>query len=144
MREALNFHEDLKRPVGARGSSDRQFGLVFAAVFALLGLRPLWHGGPAGTSALVVAGLCVLIATIRPAFLHPLNQAWTKLGQLLGRIVNPVVTALLFFLVFTPAGLLMRLLGKDPLRLRPERGASTYWIARQPPGPQPETMSKQF
>jgi hypothetical protein len=66
------------------------------------------------------------------------------LGVVLGRIVNPIVTAILFFLVFTPAGLMARLLGKDPLRLKPAREADTYWISRHPPGPEPATMSKQF
>jgi hypothetical protein len=66
------------------------------------------------------------------------------LGLLLGRIVNPVVTAVLFFLVFTPSGLISRLLGRDLLRLKPARETETYWITRHPPGPQSETMSKQF
>lgn len=140
----LNFHEDLKRAEGVRGSSDRTFGLVFASVFAFLSLWPLRAGGHVRAPALGVAGVFLAVALLRPALLHPLNRAWTALGLLLGRIVNPLVTTVLFFLVFIPAGLISRLGGKDPLRLKPAREADTYWINRHPPGPQPDTMSKQF
>lgn len=140
----LNFHEDLKRAEGVRGSSDRTFGLIFASVFAFLSLWPLRAGGHVRVPAFGVAGVFLAVALLRPALLHPLNRAWTALGLLLGRIVNPLVTTVLFFLVFIPAGLISRLGGKDPLRLKPAREADTFWIDRQPPGPQPDTMSKQF
>lgn len=140
----LNFYEDLKRAEKIRGSSDRNFGLVFASAFAVLSLWPLRAGGHVRVSALGVAGVFLVAALLRPGLLHPLNRAWTILGLLLARIVNPVVTAVLFFLVFTPAGLISRLLGKDLLRLKPARETETYWIIRHPPGPQSETMSKQF
>ena len=140
----LNFHEDLKRAEGIRGSSDRNFGLVFASVFTVLSLWPLRAGGHVRVPALGAAGLFLVVAFLRPALLHPLNRAWTVLGLLLGRIVNPVMTAILFFMVFIPAGLISRLRGMDPLRLKPARETDTYWIIRHPPGPQSETMSKQF
>jgi hypothetical protein len=76
--------------------------------------------------------------------LRPLNRLWTGVGLVLGRVVNPIVTALLFFIFFVPAGAVLRLLGKDPLRLKPAREAATYWIERQPPGPLAESMTKQF
>ena len=69
---------------------------------------------------------------------------WTWLARALNKIVNPVVTAALFYLVFTPVGVLMRLTDADPLRLRFDKGAKTYWIEKQPPGPPPETMARQF
>ena len=52
--------------------------------------------------------------------------------------------AVLFFAVVTPTGLAMRLAGKDPLRLRFDRRAASYWIHRSPPGPEPETMKRRF
>jgi hypothetical protein len=140
----LNFHEDLKRAEGPRGSSDRTFGLVFALVFTVLGLWPLRAGGHVRVAALGVAGIFLAVALLRPSLLHALNRAWTILGLLLGRIVNPLVTGVLFFLVFAPAGLISRLRGKDPLHLKPAREADSYWIIRHPPGPQSDTMSKQF
>jgi hypothetical protein len=139
----LNFHEDLKRAQGLRRSSDRAFGLVLASVFIVLSLSPLRTGGSVSVPALAVASIVLVIALARPALLHTLNRAWTLLGLLLGRIVNPIMTAILFFLVFTPVGFLSRLMGNDPLRLKMSE-TDTYWIRRQPPGPRPDTMSKQF
>jgi len=73
-----------------------------------------------------------------------LNQGWIKLGLLLGRIVNPIVMGLLFFVVVIPTGLIFRLLGKDSLRLSLDATAGSYWIERRPPGPSPQTMANQF
>ena len=140
----LNFHEDLRRSAHARSSSDRNFGVVFAAGCALLGLWPLLKRVPVRWPLLSLAWVFLVTALIRPGLLRPLNKVWTMFGLLLGRIVNPIMTAVLFFLVFTPAGIIGRLLGKDPLRLKRAPDASTYWIVRNPPGPAPETMAKQF
>ena len=117
---------------------------MFAFVFTVLGVLPLRTGGVVRPWALGVAFAFLLIALARPALLRPLNKVWTLLGLLLGRIVNPIVTGILFFVAFTPAGLLSRLLGKDLLRLKPAPEASSYWIVRQPPGPAPDSMTKQF
>ncbi len=140
-----NVHEDLVRHQPVEGSSDRSFGLVFAAVFALLALnslrhhlpvRGLWTGGAA-------AGF-LLLALVAPRLLHPLNVAWLRLGLLLGRIVTPVTLGVMFFLVFTPLGWLMRLTGKNLLGLRRDPAARTYWIAR-PAGDNPgQAMTRQF
>jgi hypothetical protein len=140
----LNFHEDLRRSAHVRGSSDRNFGLVFAAGCAILGLWPLHAGRPVRVTALALAGVFLALTLIRPSLLRPLNRVWTMAGLLMGRAINPVITAAMFFLVFTPAGLISRLLGKDPLRLKRTQEAETYWIVRDPPGPRPETMAKQF
>ena len=85
-----------------------------------------------------------MLAFVRPASLTPLNAAWTRLGLLLFRIVNPIVMFLLFVLAILPIGLLMRLGGKDFLRLKRDEAAASYWIPRQPPGPTAESMTEQF
>jgi predicted membrane metal-binding protein len=125
-------------------SSDRGFGLVFAGFFALVALWPLWRGGSARLWALVVAGAFLTTALSWPALLAPMNRAWTQIGLLLHRIVNPIVMGIIFYGAITPLGLVMRWAGRDPLRLRRDPGASTYWIERRPPGPAPETMANQF
>ena len=79
-----------------------------------------------------------------PKILSPLNRLWFRFGLLLHHIVNPVVMALLFFTTVTPMALIMRLLGKDPLRRKFDPEADSYWIPRQPAGPAPETMKNQF
>ncbi|HMB48131.1 MAG TPA: SxtJ family membrane protein, partial [Afifellaceae bacterium] len=70
----------------------------------------------------------------------PLNKLWMKFGLLLHNIVNPLVMGLLFFLTITPIALYFRISGKDPLKLRLEPDARSYWIDRDPPGPDPKTM----
>jgi hypothetical protein len=94
--------------------------------------------------ALVLAGLFLAVAVLRPALLHPLNQAWMKFGLLLGRVMNPIVMGLLFFIVVAPTAIIFRMLGKDPLRLALDKSVPSYWIERHPPGPAPATMSNQF
>ncbi len=125
-------------------SSDRTLGLVFAAFFALVALLPLLRGHAPRLWALPVSALFLLAALAAPKLLAPLNRAWTALGALLHAVINPLVLGVLFYLVFTPFGWVLRRMGKDFLRLRPAPDAQTYWIARQPPGPSPESMSRQF
>ena len=137
-------HEYLVPDDGVVLSSDRTFGLVFGAVWIVVGLAPLIHSGKIRFWALALAALCLAAATLAPATLHYFNLAWAKLAIVLHHIVSPVALALLFFLAFTTTGTLLRLFGKDLLRVRPQPESDTYWIPRQPPGPSPETMIHQF
>lgn len=137
-------HEDLHRAVDVRPSSDRCFGLVFAAVFALIGALPLLSGGRIRWWALAVAGVFAALAVACPSGLGPLNRAWLRVGLRLGAATSPVILGALFYGVVTPIGLLMRWRGNDPLLLRPQSGRDSYWIRRTPPGPAPDTMSNQF
>lgn len=137
-------HEDFSRDEAIEGSSNRAFGVVFAVVFALVGLWPLTGGGAPRLWALACAAAILALALAVPAILAAPNRAWTRFGLLLGRIMSPVVIAILFYVVFTPFGLAMRLVRRDPLRLRFDRDASTYWTERVPPGPDPAGMRDQF
>jgi len=145
-RENHAFHEDFAREQPVASGSERAFGLVIAAFFAIIALRPLLHDVRATPLwwALAVAAAFLLIAFAAPAALRPLNRLWTRLGVLLSRLVTPIVLALLFYGVVTPVAVLMRLFGKDPLKLRPAPEADSYWIARPPPSPPPSSMQQQF
>jgi Saxitoxin biosynthesis operon protein SxtJ len=145
-RETHAFHEDFAREQPVTGGSERSFGLVIAAFLAAIALRPLLHDVRAAPSwwALVAAAAFLLIAFAAPAALRPLNRLWTRLGVLLSRLVTPIVLALLFYGVVTPVAAMMRLLGKDPLKLRPAPETDSYWIMRPPPGPPPSSMKQQF
>ena len=143
MVERSGFHEDFKQENVAPGS-DRSFGLVFAGVFALIGAFKLWRGHAAGGVWCAVALVFLVLAVARPKILAPLNHLWLKFGLLLHKIVNPIVMALMFYLAILPIGLLMQLFHKDPLRLRRDPQARSYWIERRPPGPAPDTMRNQF
>ena len=88
--------------------------------------------------------LFLAAALLAPRVLAPLNQLWLRFGLLLHKVVSPVVLSLVFFSTVTPIGLLLRRLGKDPLRLRFDPDAPTYWIERRPPGPSGDSMPKQY
>jgi hypothetical protein len=137
-------HEDLTREQDVEGSSDRSFGVVFAVVFLIIALWPLASGGAVRWWSCVVSALFAVVAMAKPALLSGLNRQWLKLGLLLGKIVSPIALGLLFYGVIAPLGFALRLAGKDPLRLKYDRGADTYWIRREPPGPPPDSMTNQF
>ena len=125
--------------------SERSFGLVFAAVFTIVGLWPLvWRWDEPRWWSLAVAAGFVVIAYAAPRVLRPLNIVWFRLGLLLHKVVSPLVMGAVFFLCMTPIGLLMRALGKRPLPLRGDPRVSSYWIVRDPPGPAPDTLKNQF
>jgi hypothetical protein len=137
-------HEVFARDEKIVAGSDRSFGFVMAAAFAAVTLLNAWHVGRVWPWTGGAAALFLAAALLRPAMLHPLNLIWLKFGLLLHRLVNPVIMALLFYGTVLPTGLVMRMLGKDLLRLKREPDADSYWIVRQPPGPAPETMKDQF
>ena len=138
-----SIHEDLSRDEAAGPGSDRAFGLVIAMALALLGLLNLWHHGRLWPWMLTAATASAALAWLRPSALHLLNRGWTRLGVLLHRVVSPVVLAVLFFGGILPTGLLMRLRGKELLRLKRLPEADSYWLPRAP-GPTPESMREQF
>jgi Saxitoxin biosynthesis operon protein SxtJ len=140
----LDMLDDFRRDSPEQGSSNRAFGLIFSAIFLLIAISPLFVGRSVHTWSLLAAGIFGAAALMMPAVLAPLNRLWTRFGLLLHRVVSPLVLGIMFFLVITPMGLVMRMLGKDPLRLRRDPGAPTYWIERKPPGPPPETFVDQF
>jgi Saxitoxin biosynthesis operon protein SxtJ len=123
-------------------SSDRDFGVVFAVVFGLLGCWPLLHRAAPHWWALGVAAAFALAALVRPPLLHPLNRAWLLVGRLLHRVTSLLVMGVIFFLCVTPTGWIMRLLRKDVLSLAPRSDLSSYWIKCAPTPP--ESMRNQF
>lgn len=139
-----NMHEQLQAHAEVRMGSERSFGFVFASVFALIGLVPLLNSHTPYYAALGVAVVFVMTALTVPSVLAPLNRLWFRFGLLLHRIVNPLIMGLLFFAVVTPIGLLMRLAGKDVLRLRPDPRLASYWTKREPPGPARDSFKNQF
>lgn len=143
-RKPQGTHDTGAHAAPVQMGSERSFGVVFAVLFAIIALWPLTGEGAVRLWALAVAGAFLVAALVAPQLLKPLNRVWFKLGMLLHHVVTPVVMGLLFFLTVTPTGVIMRALGKDPMRLRRDPAARSYWIDRVPPGPAPETMKNQF
>ena len=137
-------HERLHDDEEIKASSNRTFGFTIAVAVLILGALPLlsqrqpiwWLWG--------VAVVFALAAWLRPASLSTLNRWWMTLGLLLGRIVGPIAMGIMFYLVITPIGLIMRLTGKATMRARFDRNATTYWLKRDPPGPPSDSLNNQF
>lgn len=149
----MSTHEDYSREESIEGSTDRGFGLTVGGILLAIALVRLglqyWRAGAVvpGWFEIVLGGVGVvllLLGLIAPSSLAPLNRGWTKLGLLLFKVVNPIVLGLIFLLTIVPIGLLLRAFGKDPLRLKFDADAKSYWIQRDPPGPTPDSMPQQF
>jgi hypothetical protein len=139
------MHEHTQKHVNEiTGSSDRAFGLVFSTVFAIIAFYPLLDGGVLRLWALIVAGIFLLLAVVMPGVLASANRLWMKFGELLHGIVSPLALGIIFYVTVLPTGILLRLFGKDPLRLRKDPAAESYWIKREPPGPAAESLNNQF
>ena len=136
--------ENLVRNETIEGSSDRMFGLLFAAIFSVFALWPLVHGEKIRFWALSVGAVLLVLALALPRALSWMNRGWMRFGLLLNRIVSPVAIGVVYYLTLVPMGLVMRAFGKNPLRLSFDRAAASYWIPREPPGPDPKTMNDQF
>ncbi len=136
-------HENLARDQDIKVSRNRDFGWVFTIVFLVVALWPLLSGGAARLWALIVSGALLLITLATPGLLALPNRLWQRFGLLLSRVTTPLVLAVMFYAIVVPTGLLRQRLGNDPLRLRKSPDGS-YWITRDPPGPEPGSMSNQF
>jgi hypothetical protein len=125
-------------------SSDRAFGFVFCVFWLIIAFFPVLSSQEIRWWALGLSATFLMLALLIPRLLHSLNRLWAKLALILHLVVSPVVLALLFFVAFGLTGWILRLFGKDLLRLRPDSNVETYWIERNPPGPSPESIVHQF
>ena len=113
-------------------SSNRSFGIVFFVVFFLIALYPLINNEDIRIWSLVISLIFLILGLINSRILNPLNKLWFKFGILLGKIVSPIIMGIIFFLVVTPIGFIMRVLGKDLLNLKFNANKS-YWIEKTGP-----------
>jgi hypothetical protein len=137
------FHEKFLPEQPPKRGSDRAFGLVFATVGVIAAALAYWNAHPSWFWWLAGAAAFLIIALTVPFILSPANWLWTRFGLGLHRVVQPVVLALLFFGTVLPTGLLMRVVGKDPLNRRLDAKATSYWIKRPPRGPD-DSFKNQF
>jgi hypothetical protein len=146
MKKASQTFESFDRNEEIKSSSNRSLGIVFCVAFIVIGLIPLLHGEHIRIWCFIVAGVFLFLGLVFPVVLGPLNKLWTKLGLLLHAVVSPLVLGLMFFFIFTPIGFLIRLFGKDLLRLRCQKQSASYWIRRptQDDRPVSESMKNQF
>jgi len=132
---------DLKSNTDVRMGSERNFGLVFAAVFALIAFFPLIRGSEPRWIVLALSVVFVILALFAPSILKVPNRLWFKFGMLLGAIVAPIVMGLVFLVAFIPVGLIVRATGQDLLAVKLDPEAESYWIVRKAA---PNTMKLQY
>ena len=113
-------------------SSNRSFGIVFFIVFLLIALYPLLKGNDLRVWSLIISFVFLVLGLINSKILTPLNRLWFKFGLLLGKFISPLIMGIIFFLVVTPIGIIMRLLKKDLLNLKYNK-KETYWIDKSGP-----------
>ena len=112
--------------------SNRSFGIVFFVVFLLIGLYPLINADSVRIWSVIISLIFLILGLMNSKILNPLNKLWFKFGILLGKIVSPLVMGIIFFLVVTPIGLIMKLFRKDLLNLKYNENKS-YWIEKNGP-----------
>ena len=121
----------------------RQFGLLVGGIFGVIGLWPMvWRHQPMRSWALVLAVALIVPGLVAPRILSPVHRAWMKLGEGLAWVNTRIILGLVFYIVVTPLGLLMRLVSHDPMRRQLERTGETYRLRCKP---RPAThMLRQF
>ena len=112
-------------------SSNRSFGLLFFVVFLVIAFWPLTKKSEINLYLISIALIFSVLGLLNSKILSPLNKAWIKLGEILGRIVAPVVMAVVYFIILTPISLLVRLFGKDLIGMKFSNDIKSYWIKRK-------------
>ena len=109
--------------------SNKSFGIVFFVVFILIGFYPLIKDGNLNISSILIGLIFLILGILNSRFLTPLNKIWFKFGLLLGQLISPIIMGVIFFLVVTPIAFIMRVLGKDVLKLK-KKTDNSYWIKK--------------
>ena len=122
-------------------SSNRSFGILFFLVFLGFGLWPLTKELSPNIYLIIISVVFLVLGLLNSKLLSPLNEIWIKFGEILGRIIAPLIMALVYFLILTPISLLVRATGKDLLGLKYLKQQNSYWIKRKK---EIGTMDKQF
>ena len=109
--------------------SNRNFGIVFCIVFLIISLWPLLNQNEIRIWSIIISGIFLILGLFNSKLLLPFNKLWFKFGIILGNIIAPIVMGIIYFLVVTPTGLIMRILGKDLLGLK-KNNKNSYWIKK--------------
>jgi len=147
VKHNFSLHENYSDEEPVEVGSDRTFGCTVGSILILIGATKAFVAGaahPIACLAFAAGAVLLLLGIVAPSRLSVLNRLWLKVGTAIAKVVNPIVLALLFFLVITPMAIVMRMVGKRPLRLAPDRAASSYWIYREPPEGEAPSMRRQF
>jgi len=142
----FSLHENYSDEEQAESGSDRAFGYTVGSILIAMGAIKSFVAGavsPIACLIFAVGAVLLLLGIMAPSLLATLNRLWLKAGSAIAKIINPIMLVLLFFFVVTPMAFAMRIMGKRPLRLAPDRTAASYWIKREAPGGV-SNMKRQF
>jgi large-conductance mechanosensitive channel len=145
--ENFSPHEHYRDEEPTEAGSDRAFGCTVGSVLMVIGATKAFVAEAVPPTACLIfasGGLLLLLGIFAPSRLSTLNKIWLKLGATIAKVVNPIILAILFFLLVTPMAFVMRIVGKRPLHLSSDRTAATYWIERGPPAGGASSMRRQF
>ena len=112
-------------------SSNRSFGILFFLVFLGFGLWPLTKEMSPNIYLIIISVIFLILGLLNSKLLSPLNNLWIKFGEILGKVIAPIVMAVVYFLILTPISLLVRLFGKDLIEIKFNNNVKSYWIKRK-------------
>ena len=121
-------------------TNNRSFGILFFIVFLIIGLWPLLSGETLRLWSIFLSLIFLLLGLINSKLLTPLHKTWIQLGIILGKVIAPLVMLVIFFAIVTPIGLLLKIFGKDLLKIKKNKFLKTYWITRE----NIKSMDRQF
>ena len=120
-----------KSYINVKPGSERNFAFVFTIFFIIIGFYPLWHGEDIRLWACIIALIFLFFGIFLPKALIVPSKLWFKFGILLGAIVAPIIMGIIFILIVTPTGIIMRSIGKDILNQKMNKSVKSYWIKRK-------------
>jgi hypothetical protein len=129
----------MENSINIKCKNNITFGIIFFIFFLIVGLYPLISNKPIRIWSIILSLVFLIVTIIKPNLFRFLNKLWIKFGNLLGKIISPIVMGLVFFLVVTPTGIFVKILKKDIMGLK--RGASSYWITKED---KIQSMKRQF
>ena len=147
MSDDFSLHENYRDDEATDTGSDRAFGYTVGGILMALGVAKAFMADaitPVSLLILFPGAILLSLGVFAARCLSPLKRLWLKFGAVIAMVVNPLILALLFFVVVSPMALIMRLAGKRPLRLAFDRAAASYWIAREPLEGEASSMRRQF
>ena len=112
-------------------TNNRSFGLLFFFVFLIIACWPILNSESIRLWALIISLVFLILGLLNSKILVPLNKVWVKFGEFLGKIIAPIVMFLIFFTILTPIAIVLKLLGKDLLKIKKNKLIESYWINRK-------------
>ena len=113
-----------------KNDTNKSFGILFFIVFLIIGILPLLSSGPLRLWSVIIALFFLILGLFNSRILTPLRILWIKFGELLGKIVAPIVMSIVFFVIITPIGVFLKIIGKDVLSLKLDKNIKSYWIKK--------------